>query len=63
VIDMVRGTVTQVAPLLVRLDGMTEAARTAQVGVWTPTVGMRVVVAVNARTRARLYALGPVTAP
>lgn len=63
-IDLERGTVVAVTPdLLIRLDGDVTAAVTESINVWTPAVGQRVVVAVNARTRARLYALGPVTAP
>lgn len=60
-IEMV-GVVTQPAPLLVSINSG-EAARTVQAGVWTPTVGMRVAVVVNAVTRARLRATGPITTP
>lgn len=59
-IDFVVGQVTVVSPLEVSIDGAA-GVRTSMAGTWTPTVAMRVLVAVNARTRARLYALGPIT--
>lgn len=57
-IDLVVGTVTVASPLEVSIGGG-PSARTARVNTgWTPTVGARVIVAVDAKTRARLFALG-----
>jgi len=59
-VDAVVGEVTATGPpVLVSIDGG-EATATQCLGVWTPTIGDRVLVLVNATTRARLYALGPI---
>ena len=58
-IDLVPGKVTVASPLECQVDGGDAGSRTAKVGTWTPTVNMRVLIAVDARTRAKLYCFGP----
>lgn len=58
-VDVVVGEVVDDSPFTVSIDGGT-AAETMRLDTWTPTIGDRVLVVVNAETRARLYVLGKI---
>jgi hypothetical protein len=56
---LVEGVVVDDSPLTVSIEGG-EAALTARVATWTPTPAESVWVLVDATTKARLVALGPI---